>query len=147
MYIFLIFANTLDSKYYIVILEATKVEMKRIWDLGGSFERERERERAQWAESSQRGSWNVISNYNTSRVCTVGRLLYYVSQMNRTNRTRAPQIWCVQPSISLSISIPISISDFALWWGKSVTAFDSYLGFHDSTYRFNTTVKIGWWLR
>lgn len=43
MYIFLIFANTLDSKYYIVILEATKVEMKRIWDLGGSFERERER--------------------------------------------------------------------------------------------------------
>ena len=45
MYIFLIFANTLDSKYYIVILEATKVEMKRIWDLGGSFERERERER------------------------------------------------------------------------------------------------------
>lgn len=47
MYIFLIFANTLDSKYYIVILEATKVEMKRIWDLGGSFERERERERSE----------------------------------------------------------------------------------------------------
>ena len=129
--------------------------MKRIWDLDGSFERERERERER-AESSQRGSWNVISNYNTSRVCTVGRLLYYVSQMNPTNRTRAPRIWCVQPSISLhlhlspspSLSLSLSLSlTYALWWGKSVTAFDSYLGFHDSTYRFNTTVKIGWWLR